>query len=36
MAKMVSRILQQEDTIRDVDRKAVHLIPKWQDMDVLQ
>ena len=39
MAKMVSRILEQEEAIRLVlssDRKACHLIPSWQDIDVLQ
>lgn len=39
MAKMVSRILEQEEGIRVVlstDRKTTHLIPTWQDMDVIQ
>ena len=39
MAKMVSRILEQEEAIQVVlsfDRKACHLIPSWQDIDVLQ
>ena len=39
MSKMVSRILEQEQAIRLVlstDRETVHLIPKWQDIDVLQ
>ena len=38
MEKMVQRILEQEKAIRVVlsaDRKASHLIPSWQDMDVL-
>ncbi len=36
---MVKRILQQEQAIRSVlsaDRKTTHLIPTWQDIDVLQ
>jgi len=36
---MVSRILQQEEAIRVVlsaDRKTTHLVPTWQDIDVLQ
>ena len=36
---MVSRILEQEEAIRVVlssDHKACHLIPSWQDIDVLQ
>lgn len=39
MAKMVSRILEQEEAIRIVlsaDRKACHLVPTWQDIAVLQ
>ena len=39
MAAMVSRILEQEDVIRAVlgsDRKMSHLIPRWQDIDVLE
>ena len=39
MAKMVARILEQEQAIRTVlgsDRKKPHLIPTWQDIDVLQ
>lgn len=39
MANMVSRILQQEEAIRVVlsaDRKTTHLVPTWQDIDVLQ
>ena len=39
MAKMVSRILEQEEAICVVlsaDRKTTHLVPKWQDVDVLQ
>ena len=39
MAKMVSRILEQEEAIRVVlsaDRKTTHLVPTWQDVDVLQ
>ena len=39
MAKMVKRILQQESAIRLVlvaDRKVAHLIPTWQDMEVLK
>lgn len=38
MVKMVSRFLEQEDAIRTVlsaDRKAAHLIPTWQDLEVL-
>ena len=38
MAKMVTRILEQENAIRTVlsaDRKASHLIPTWQDIQVL-
>ena len=38
MVKMVSRFLEQEDAIRSVlsaDRKAAHLIPTWQDLEVL-
>ena len=38
-AKMVSRILEQEEAIRVVlstDRKTSHLVPTWQDIDVLQ
>lgn len=36
---MVSRILQQEEAIRVVlsaDRNTTHLVPTWQDIDVLQ
>ncbi len=36
---MVKRILEQEEAIRFVlgaDRKTSHLIPTWQDVDVLQ
>ncbi len=36
---MVKRILQQEQAIGSVlsaDRKTTHLIPTWQDIDVLQ
>ena len=39
MAKMVDRILEQEVAIRSVlsaDRKTSHLVPTWQDIDVLQ
>ena len=39
MAKMVQRILHQENVIRIVlsaDRKDTHLIPTWQDVEVLQ
>ena len=38
MAKMVTRILEQENAIRTVlsaDTKASHLIPTWQDIQVL-
>ena len=38
MAKMVARILEQENAIRTVlsaDRKASHLLPTWQDIQVL-
>lgn len=37
--KMVRRILEQENAIRQVlvaDRKTAHLIPKWQDVEVLE
>ena len=37
--KMVSRVLEQESAIRKVlsgDRKKSHLIPTWQDVDVLE
>ena len=37
--KMVSRLLEQESSIRQVlsaDRKATHLIPTWQDLEVLE
>lgn len=36
---MVHRILEQEEAIRVVlssDRKTSHLVPTWQDIDVLQ
>ena len=36
---MVSRILEQESSIRQVlsaDRKDTHLIPTWQDLEVLE
>ena len=39
LEKMVGRILQQEEAIRVVlsaDRKTSHLVPKWQDIDVLK
>ncbi len=39
MSRMVARVLEQEKTIRVVlgaDRKTSHLIPTWQDIDVLQ
>ena len=39
MAKMVERILEQEEAIRvtlSADRKTSHLVPTWQDIDVLQ
>ena len=39
MAKMVARIFEQEEAIRTVlssDRKTSHLVPTWQDIDVLQ
>lgn len=39
MAKMVKRILEQESAIRVVlstDRKVSHLVPTWQDIDVLK
>ena len=35
----MKRILEQEEALRSVlsaDRKTIHLIPIWQDMDVLQ
>ena len=38
MVKMVARILEQENAIRTVlsaDRKASHLLPTWQDIQVL-
>ena len=37
--KMVDRILEQESAIRVVfssDRKVLHLIPTWQDIEVLK
>ena len=37
--KMASRVLEQEKSIRKVlseDRKTSHLIPTWQDIDVLE
>lgn len=37
--KMVSRILEQETAIRQVlvgDRKTTHLVPTWQDVEVLE
>lgn len=37
--KMIGRILEQEKAIRQVvgtDRKTCHLVPTWQDIDVLQ
>jgi len=36
---MIERILEQESALRQVlsnDRKSVHLIPSWQDMQVLE
>ena len=39
MAKMVSRILEQKEAIRLVlsaDRSTSHIVPTWQDLDVLQ
>ena len=39
MAKMVSRILEQEEgicVVLSTDRKTTHLIPTWQDIDVIQ
>lgn len=39
MSKMVSRILEQKEAIRLVlnpDRSTSHLVPTWQDLDVLQ
>ena len=36
---MIERILEQEEGIRIVlggDRKSSHLVPSWQDLDVLQ
>ena len=38
MSKMVARVLEQKSAIRVVlgaDRKQSHLVPTWQDMDVL-
>ena len=38
-ADMIERIIEQQDAIRVVlgqDRKVPHLIPSWQDFDVLQ
>ncbi len=35
---MISRVLEQEEAIRTVlsaDRKTTHLVPNWQDIDVL-
>ena len=37
--KMIARVLEQEKAIRKVlsdDRKTTHLIPTWQDIDVLE
>ena len=37
--KMLERILEQEAAIRQVlsgDRKTAHLIPKWQDVEVME
>ena len=37
--KMISQVLEQEKAIRKVlggDRKTSHLVPTWQDLDVLQ
>ena len=39
MLKMVKRMLEQESAVRVVlsaDRKVSHLVPSWQDMEVLQ
>ena len=39
MEKMVSRVLEQESAIRQVlstDRKCSHLVPTWQDVEVLE
>lgn len=39
MLKMVNRLLEQESAVRAVlsaDRKVSHLIPTWQDVEVLQ
>ena len=39
MAKMVERILEQEEAIRvtlSADHKTSHLVPTWQDINVLQ
>ena len=39
MSKMVSRILEQKEPIRLVlssDRTTSHLVPTWQDLDVLE
>lgn len=39
MSKMVKRVLEQESAIRLVlgaDRKVCHLVPTWQDIEVLQ
>ena len=39
MQAMVARVLEQEPAIRQVlssDRKTAHLIPTWQDMNVLE
>ena len=39
MSKMVTRVLEQESAIRVVlgaDRKQSHLVPTWQDVDVLK
>ena len=36
---MIERILEQQEAIRVVlgqDRKTSHLVPTWQDLDVLQ
>ena len=39
MLKLVKRMLEQESAVRVVlsaDRKVSHLVPSWQDMEVLQ
>ena len=36
MSKMISRILEQIRLVLSSDRTASHLVPIWQDLDVLK